>query len=388
MIKLFLRRFVKNYENVQDKNVRASYGILAGIVGIICNLFLFAVKLTAGTLMNSISIISDSINNLSDMGSSLVTVIGSKISNRNPDKEHPFGHGRVEYISSLIVSFIILLVGFELLKTSFGKIFEPQKVEFNLILFIILCLSLLVKVWMFSYNRYLGGKINSSVLRAAASDSINDVMATSVVLISTLVGRFIDFPLDGIMGVLVSGLVMYTGFGIAKDTVGVLLGNPPSPETVSEITSVVLSGEGIIGLHDLIVHDYGPGRVMASVHAEVPDDIDIVKIHEVIDATEQRILNELGIHIVIHMDPLSIHCERTSQLRDMVQTAVNEVNPQFSIHDFRLTDGENRINLIFDMAVPCTMKEEEREDALQQIQIKIQQQDTRYNTVITVDNSF
>ena len=388
MIKLLLKKFVRKYENVQDPDVRTAYGVFAGIVGIFCNLFLFTVKLLIGTLMNSIAIISDSFNNLSDTASSLVMLVGAKISNRHPDKEHPFGHGRGEYVSSLIVSFIIMLVGFELMKTSAGKILHPEPVESNLILLIILGLSLLVKVWMFSYNRYLGKRIQSVVMKAAASDSLNDVMATGAVILSTAVSRFVSFPLDGVMGVVVSGMDMYTGFEVAKDTIGVLLGNPPSPETVEQIRSRVLAGEGIMGMHDLMVHDYGPGRIIASVHAEVPDDINIVKIHEVIDETEQTILRELGIHIVIHMDPLSVNNVRSNQMRQTVKDVVTGINPKFSIHDFRLTDGENRINLIFDLEMPCDMNKEAREDAVRKISGKLHDMDERYHTVITVDNSF
>ena len=388
MIKFLVRRFIKDHDNISDKKVRETYGVLGGILGIICNIFLFLIKLTIGLVMNSIAIISDAVNNLSDIGSSFVTVIGSKLSNRRPDKEHPFGHGRLEYISSLLVSLIIVIVGFELLKTSFEKIIHPEKMEFSLVLIIILSLSVFVKVWMFSYNKYLGTKINSSVLKATARDSLNDVIATSAVIVSTIIGNFVDLPIDGVVGLLVSGLVMYSGFGIAKDTIGVLLGTPPSEELVAQIDKMILDGDGIIGVHDLIIHDYGPGRVMASAHAEVPDDISIVKIHEVIDGIEQSILNELGIHIVIHMDPLSVNCEQTDEIKNIVKQIIKQVNPKFSIHDFRLTNGESRINLIFDLEIPCDMKDADRKSSLLKINELIHEEDERYNTVIKVDNSF
>jgi cation diffusion facilitator family transporter len=388
MIKFLVRKFVPNHEKTNDKNVREAYGILGGILGIICNIFLFALKLSIGIAMKSMAVISDSINNLSDTASSAITVFGSKMSNRRPDKEHPFGHGRIEYISSLVVSFIIMLVGFEFLKNSLDKIIHPSKIEFKLLLFVFLCMSVLVKLWMFSYNRYLGKQINSSVLKAAAFDSLNDVYATGTVIISIIIGNFTDLPVDGIMGTIVSGLVIFTGFKIARDTVSLLLGNSPSEEVVEQITETILSGEGIVGIHDLIVHEYGPGRIMASVHAEVPSDGDIVKIHEVIDALEQKILKDFGINIVVHMDPVSVNCEKTEKLKIFVLSCVKEYNSEFSIHDFRIVDGENKINLIFDMVVPCHLSEKEREKAVTEISEKLYSADNRFNVVINVDNAF
>lgn len=388
MIKFLVRKFVPNYEKTSDKNVREAYGTLGGVLGIICNIFLFALKLSIGIAMKSMAVISDSVNNLSDTASSAITVFGSKMSNRRPDKEHPFGHGRIEYISSLVVSFIIMLVGFEFLKNSVDKIIHPSKIEFKLLLFVFLCMSVFVKLWMFSYNRYLGKQINSSVLKAAAFDSLNDVYATGTVIISIIIGNFTDFPVDGIMGTIVSGLVIFTGFKIARDTVSLLLGNSPSEEVVEQITETILSGEGIVGIHDLIVHEYGPGRIMASVHAEVPSDGDIVKIHEVIDSLEQKILKDFGIHIVVHMDPVSVNCEKTEKLKILVSSYVKEYNSEFSIHDFRIVDGENKINLIFDMVVPCYLSEKEREKAVTEISEKLYNADNRFNVVINVDNAF
>lgn len=304
MIRFLIKKFVKDYKNTEDKSVRESYGVFSGVLGIICNLFLFGVKLTIGLLMNSIAITSDAFNNLSDTGSSMITILGAKLSNRVPDEEHPFGHGRFEYISSLIIAFIIIIVGFELLKTSFAKIVNPEKVEFNWILIIILSISILVKVWMYFYNRYIGRTIGSKVNQAAAYDSLNDVVATSAVILTTIAGKFIDFPIDGIAGLMVSLLIMYTGYGVAKDTVNVLLGMSPSSETVDKINTQILECDFIEGVHDLKVHDYGPGRTIASVHVEMSDSISIVKAHSEIDKVEKRILKELGIDIVIHVDPM------------------------------------------------------------------------------------
>ncbi|RXE60754.1 cation diffusion facilitator family transporter [Acetivibrio mesophilus] len=304
MIKLIIKWFIKDYRNVTDKKVRESYGVLSGVIGIVCNIFLFMLKITTGLFINSIAVISDAFNNLSDMGSSLVAILGVKLSNRPPDDEHPHGHGRYEYISSLVVSFIIFAVGLELLRNSFGKIMKPEEVTFNTISILILIISILIKLWMFSYNRYIGKTINSGINKATAQDSLNDFIATTAVVAGTLIGSFVRFPLDGIMGLIISALIMYTGFSIAKDSVDLLLGVCPDTELINSINSYVLGGKNIKGIHDLKVHDYGPGRISASIHAEVSEGANIVEIHSVIDEIEQKIKNELGVDIVIHMDPV------------------------------------------------------------------------------------
>ncbi|MGN0689127.1 MAG: cation diffusion facilitator family transporter [Oscillospiraceae bacterium] len=389
MIKLLLKWFVKDYENVDDKDVRTRYGVLGGILGIICNLFLFAVKLFSGIFMNSIAIISDSVNNLSDTGSSIVTLVGSKLSGMRPDKEHPFGHGRIEYISSLIVSFVIMLVGFELMKSSYGKIINPEPVAFSLPIIILLSLSVLVKVWMYSYNKYLGKQINSSILIATSKDSINDVFSTSAVIITTIIGRFVNFPLlDGIVGIVVSIMVMYSGFGIAREVIDILLGKSPEKETVDELIGIIKSGEGIVGVHDLIVHDYGPGRVLASVHVEVPDDVDIVLAHETIDSIERLVYDKMQIELVIHLDPISVNDERVNHFRELTAEVIREINPEFSFHDFRMTDGDENINLIFDLAVPVEVNPQKRTEAVALIKEKLREHDSRCNTVICVDDLY
>jgi len=388
MIKLLIKHFIKDYQDVENKYVRERYGILGGTLGIICNFILFIIKLVLGTLMNSIAIISDAFNNLSDMASSVVTIISAKMSTRRADREHPFGHGRIEYIGSLIVSFIIVLVGFELFTTSFGKVFEPVEVQFNIVLLVILCLSVLIKFWMFGYNKYIAKKINSTVLDATAHDCLNDVISTGAVIISLIIGRFTVLPVDAIAGLSVSGFIIYSGVNLCKEVIGVILGTPPSPEVVKQISDTVLSGEGIIGIHDLIVHDYGPGCVMATVHAEVPDDVNIVKVHEIIDELEQKVNKEYGIMLVIHMDPISVNCEKTEKVRQLIIKTVSEIDKTLSIHDFRMTDGENNINLIFDLVVPIEMKTEEREKLVKQISEKLVKEDKRYNTVINIDNAY
>ena len=385
MTDLIIKTFIKNSSNTDDATVRESYGVLAGVLGIICNFVLFLVKLSVGLIINSVAVISDAFNNMSDMGSSVVTIIGMKLSGKRPDKEHPFGHGRLEYVASLIVSFIIMIVGFELLKTSFSKIMSPEKVTTNPVFIGILALSALVKVWMYRYNMMMGKRIKSEILKATAKDSLNDVISTGVVIVSAVVGGFVDFPLDGIMGLLVSAMIMYAGFGIAKDMVGMLLGTPPSRELVASVYKMVMSGEDIIGVHDLMVHDYGPGRIIASVHAEVPDDVNIIKVHEVIDDIEKRARTELGINLVIHMDPLTMNCQKTNDARELVKAVVGKVAPMCGIHDFRMVDGERKVNLIFDIEVPVEMDEKQTQVILEKIRTCISEENSTFNCVINVD---
>ena len=388
MIKLIIKKSIKNYKDIENENVREKYGVLAGILCIICNFILFCVKLVIGTIMNSIAITSDAMNNLSDMGSSVISIVSSKMSNQKPDKDHPFGHGRIEYVASLIVSFLIILVGFELLKSSIDKIINPEAVVFNIGLVIILALSVLIKFWMFSYNKYIAKAINSSLMDATAHDSLNDSISTGAVIVSLFIGQFTTLPIDAIMGLLVSAFIMVSGIKLAKEVIDVILGTPPSLETVKKISDIVLSGEGIVGIHDLIVHEYGPGRVFASVHAEVPDDVDIVKVHEVIDALEQRVQKELNFVLVIHMDPISVNDEKTQKIRKIITEITNEISSELSIHDFRMTDGENNINLIFDLVVPIETSTEDRKKYVDTISGKLKEIDIRYNTVIQIDNAY
>ena len=387
MIKIIIKKFIKNYENTNDKFVRESYGVLAGILGIICNLFLFALKLSIGLFINSIAVISDAFNNLTDLGSSLISIIGAKLSNRPPDREHPYGHGRFEYISSLVVSFIIFSVGFQLLKSSFDKILNPEEVLFSPISILILIFSVSIKLWMYSYNKYIGKAINSSINKATAYDSLNDALSTSAVIITTIIGNFLDFPIDGIVGVIISFLILYTGFSIAKDTVDLLLGSSPSPELVNTINSLVLQGKYIIGTHDLKVHDYGPGRIIASIHAEVPDDANIIEIHSIIDELEDKIADELGINIVIHMDPISTDIDRINQISVSVTNIVNQVNEKFSIANLRVADGENRVNVIFDLLVPSSIAISEYDDIRNLIAEKIKENNIKFNAIINIISS-
>lgn len=385
MTRFLISRLIPNWQNTGDKNVRTAYCTLAGCLGILCNFFLFLVKLIIGGMLGSIAVTSDAFNNLSDMGSSAVSVISAKLSGRDPDAEHPFGHGRFEYVASLFVGVIILIVGFELGKTSVEKILHPEPMTFAWLPVIILALSVLVKVWMFLYNRYMGKCIDSPVLRATASDSINDVISTSAVILCTVVGAFLPFSIDGYVGVAVSLLILWAGIGVLRETVGLLLGGAPDPETVRHITDVLREGEGIVGIHDLIVHDYGPGRCIASVHAEVPADCDVIRAHEIIDALEQRIRNELGILMVIHMDPIVTDDPRVNELRDRVGSVLSQIDPAYSFHDFRITDGVDHKNLIFDVEVPITEAADVRAEKIDRVKKTFSAYDPRIACVISVD---
>ena len=388
MIKFLIRRFVPNYEHVKEKQVRERYAVVAGILGIMGNALLFVLKLTIGILMNSISVISDAFNNLSDMGSSVVMIFSAKMSNKKPDKEHPFGHGRIEYLASLAVAVLILVVGVELIKSSVEKIVHPTALRFNPILVGILLASLLVKVWLFVVNRYMGKQIQSGVLLATAKDCLNDVMATGAIVAATVIGHLTGLPLDGYLGAGVALLILWGGIGIIRDVIDNLLGKPPERELVQEIEQMILAGEGVEGVHDLMVHDYGPGRVFASVHAEVQHDADMISVHEVIDAIEQQVFRDLGVTLVIHMDPILVNCERTNFLKQEVLQVVQAIDTVYTIHDFRVTDGENRINLIFDLVVPVETSTAQRKALTETICQSLKERDSRYCCVIQIDNAY
>ncbi len=388
MIKLLIKLFIKDRTNTTDKGVREKYGTLSGVLGILCNIFLFAVKFTVGTVMSSVAVISDSFNNLADSGSSVMTVISAKFSNKKPDADHPFGHGRFEYISSLIISFAVILVGYNTGMESIHKLTAPTPLNFSTVSTVILILSLGVKLWMFMYNRYIGRLINSPVLIASAKDSINDVISTCAVIISTVICRYTSLPADGIAGLAVSAYIIYSGINMAKETIGVLLGTKPDPQTVSDVLKYVMEPEQIVGFHDLIVHDYGPGRVMATVHAEVSDKSDILKIHEIIDDIEQRIYDELGILTVIHMDPISVDDELTLELKSAVRRIILQVDEEFSLHDFRIVKGEDRINVIFDLTVPPTFDDKDTKKLTEDIYTRVKEYDKRLCTVIKVEKNY
>jgi cation diffusion facilitator family transporter len=349
---------------------------------------LFALKLTIGIIINSISIMADAFNNLSDAGSSIISFFGVKLAERPADKEHPFGHGRFEYISALVVAFLVLQVGFSLFKSSFQKVIHPEKLGFSWILIIILSISILVKVWLSLFNNKLGNRINSSVMKATSADARNDVLVTSATIISVLIGKLTGYSIDGWMGVVVSIIVLLAGFNIAKDTLMPLLGEALGKDAYKSITSKVESYEGIIGTHDLIAHNYGPSHIMATIHAEVPNDSNMETIHETIDKIERDVLREMGIFLVIHMDPVEVNDTRVVAKKNMVVKIVSEIEPMATIHDFRIVNGEEIMNLIFDLVVPHSYNEKMEQDLLLNITERINEIDDKYQCVITIENSY
>lgn len=352
MITLLSRLFIKDHKNYKNPAVRQAYGVLCGAVGIFLNLCLFAGKFAAGLLSNSIAITADAFNNLSDAGSSVITLIGFKMAGQKPDPDHPFGHGRIEYICGLLVSILILLMGVELLKTSVAKILHPEELAFSPVILAILVVSILVKCYMFLYNRKIGRKIESAAMTVTGTDSLGDTLSTTVVLIATLTAHFTSLAVDGWCGVLVGLFVCYTGFTAARDTISPLLGQAPEKAFVQQVNDIVMSHAEILGIHDLIVHNYGPGRVLISLHAEVPADGDILTLHDVIDTAEHELKNTLNCHAVIHMDPIQVGDEKTEQLKKLVRGYLEDISPSLSMHDFRIVTGPSHTNLIFDVVTP------------------------------------
>ena len=388
MTEFLVRHFVKNYEETEKVSVRTAYGVLASVVGIFCNVFLFAVKWMIGFFLHSIAVMADAFNNLSDAGSSIIGLVGVKMASKPADEDHPFGHGRIEYIAALIVAFLVLQVGFTFFKDSIGKIREPEELKFQLVSIIILILSIGVKLWMGYFNRTLGNKINSKVMLATAADAMGDVITTSATILAILFWKVTGINIDGFVGIGVSLVVMWAGVGIAKDTLEPLIGEAVDPEEYERITNFVEGYDGIVGSHDLIVHNYGPGRSMASIHAEVPNDVDIEVSHEIIDRIERDAIKNLGIFLVIHMDPIETKDTYVLQVREQVEQTLDALDPAVSIHDFRMVDGKEQVNLIFDMVVPFEY-DTKKQDELRMTLIKLLQiVDHRYQCVITLERSY
>ena len=386
MTKALIRLFIRDAENTRSARVREQYGVLSGAVGIACNVFLFILKVVIGLVTGSISIAADAFNNLSDGLSCLISIVGFKVSGKEPDAKHPFGYGRTEYIAGLVVSFIIVLVGFEFFKTSIDRILHPAPVAFSVVLVVILAVSMLVKLWMGAFNVQIGRRIDSPVLMAAGQDSRNDVITTGVVILGMVAGRFTILPVDGYVGVMVALFIIWAGFGIARDTVAPLLGEAADPEIAENIEKLVLESDYIVGVHDLIVHNYGAGRWLASLHAEVPSDSDFVAVHEVIDEAEKRVWQQTGVYLVIHMDPSDVNNEHVAALREQVDAALREIDETLSMHDFRVVDGERQINLIFDVVVPFSYDNDAKRNLMMTIRDKLKQIDYRYNPVVTFDH--
>ena len=385
MTSLLPRLFVRNYENTDDPGVRSGYGKLAGVVGILCNAVLFGAKLLIGTLSGSVSITADAINNLSDASSSVVTLLGFKLAEKPADADHPFGHARIEYLSGLIVAAMILLIGVELVKSSFQKILHPEPVDFSVAAVLVLALSIGVKLWMAHFNRTLGRRIQSETLIATAADSRNDVISTAAVLAAGLVGRFTGLEIDGCVGMLVALFILYSGISIAKDTVDPLLGEAPTDELVRMISQEIRSYDKVLGIHDLMVHDYGPGRRFASVHVEMDSREDPLVCHDIIDDIERDFLTKHHIHLVIHYDPIVTDDEELNGMRELTGRVIAELDPRFTLHDFRMVRGPGHTNLVFDLVIPFEMAGRTKELS-REINRRIKAVDEKYNAVITFDD--
>ena len=387
MIEFLARVFIRHRDTLSPSALRQAYGQLCGAVGIGLNLLLFAGKLFAGTISGSIAITADAFNNLSDAGSSVVTLLGFRLAGRKPDPEHPFGHGRMEYISGLAVAGLILLMGVELGKSSLKKILSPEEIVSSPLVLAILAVSVAVKLYMFYYNRSIGKKIKSAAMSATATDSLSDAVSTTAVLIATLVGQLTGLNIDGWVGLLVALFILFSAYKAAKETLSPLLGQTPDPEFVEHIEQIVLSYPEVLNVHDLIVHDYGPGRMMISLHAEVPADGDLLQLHDVIDNAEHRLKKELGCMAVIHMDPIITNDAHTDALRMAVAEKVKSIDPRLTIHDFRTVPGSTHTNLIFDVVVPYDVKLT-ADEVRRRIGALVKELDENYFAVVQVDNSY
>lgn len=387
LTKWLVKTFVKRPEDTDDERVRYTYGRLAGAAGLTANVLLFAAKLAIGALSGSVAILADAFNNLSDAGSSLITLLGFKLAGQRPDPAHPFGHGRIEYLSGLLVSGLIVVMGLQLLQSSVQKLFTPEPVEFSVVSVCILAVSVAVKLYMCFYNRRIGARISSAAMKATAADSLSDCVATGVVLLSLLVYRFTGVDLDAYCGLAVALFILAAGVRSAKETISPLLGQKPDPELVKRIESIVLSYAQVTGLHDLVVHDYGPGRLMISLHAEVSATADIRETHDAIDNIERRLADELGCTAVIHMDPVDVGDERTLALKAQVTAVLADMDARLSLHDFRVVTGPTHTNVIFDLVVPYDVRESDAQ-LVQAVRERIETADGTLFAVINVDRAY
>ena len=387
MTKLLIKLFVKDSRNVSNPAVRQRYAMLAGVTGIVLNLLLFAGKLTTGILAASVAVIADAFNNVSDAGSSVITIIGFRLAGKHEDKEHPLGHGRLEYVSAFIVDMLIILVGAELLKSSVEKIISPSLPAVSAATIVLLVAAVLVKLWLFFFYRKIGNLIDSAAVKSTSIDSISDTVATSLVLISTLVARFANVGIDGWAGILVAGFILFTGIKAAKETIDLLLGTPPDPAFIEELKDFVKNYPEVVGVHDLMVHDYGPGRKIISFHAEVPSDSDINYAHDVIDCIERDMHEKFGCIVTIHLDPIVTGNKEVDEMRRLAEETAKEVDSSFTIHDFRMTSGGKHINLIFDLSIPTDCKIPDGE-AAQKVAEKISEKNPDCHAVIHPEHPF
>jgi len=387
MVTFLAKLLIPDWQKTEDPTVRQKYGILCGGVGIALNVLLFLGKFFAGTISGSIAITADAFNNLSDAGSSVVTILGFKLAGQKPDPDHPFGHGRMEYLSGLAVAMLILLMGFELLKSSFQKVLHPEPIEFSWLSVIILVVAIAGKLYMSHYNKAVGEKIHSAAMKATAADSLSDSISTTAVLAATLIAHFFSVNIDGWVGLAVACFILYAGYNAAKETIDPLLGQPPEPELVKEIEKTVMAYAPIQSIHDMIVHDYGPGRLMISLHAEVPADGDLVAMHDVIDLVEQKLRDTFHCDAVIHMDPIVTDDAETLRMRSKMNQLVQVMDTRITVHDFRMVTGPSHTNLIFDVAAPYDVKMTDSEIKRQVEQI-VALLDGHYNAVVTVDRIY
>lgn len=387
MITLLSKLFIKNSGDYRNPAVRRAYGMVGSVTGIILNLLLFIGKDIAGILSGSVAIMADAFNNLSDAGSSLITLIGFKFAGMKPDVEHPFGHGRIEYISGFAVALAIIIMGVELFKTSVEKILHPSPVDTGILSMAILIASICVKIYMFLYNRSIGSRIDSTAMKATSMDSLSDAMATTMVLLSMLVMKFTGLNIDGWCGILVAGFILYAGYNAAKETLSPLLGQPPDPELIRQIRDITLAHSEVVGIHDLVVHDYGPGRLMISLHGEVPGDGNIYELHDAIDRIEMELREKLGCEAVIHMDPIAVDDQTVMETKKEVAALVRSLDRTLTIHDFRMVQGQTHTNLIFDVVVPMKfrMTDKEVEDTITEM---VREKWDNYFVVLKVDHPY
>lgn len=388
MTNLLVKKFIKNSEDIYNPSVRLAYGTLSGIIGIICNVFLFILKFIIGSTIHSISIVSDSFNNLSDSLSSVITLLGYKVASKPADKEHPFGHGRMEYVASFIVSNIIFVVAFELLTSSINKIIHPEILSFSYLSLGLLAASILIKIWLSRFNSILGKKTNNIAMLAVSDDAKNDVFVTLATIIALVLSKLnFQIPFDGIAGVTVSIVIFYSSFGIAKEIIGKLLGNPISKKEAKQIESIILSFPEVKGVHDLMIHDYGPGRQFGSAHAEVDAKMDFLKAHDIIDEAERKIHEETGVMMTLHLDPILLDDPLVQVYQAEIKDILSKIDSTLSIHDFRIVDGPSHTNLVFDVLIPydCSISKKEIED---KINTSLKEHDKRLYAVITFDHEY
>lgn len=381
-----VRRFIKNYQDTKDANVRTNVGKLSGIVGIFSNLFLFVIKFVIGTIVHSVSIQADGVNNLTDAGSNIISILSFHLANKPADKDHPFGHERTETIASLFVGILILVLGFETAKESISKVIHPGSIDFRIASVIILLISIIVKFWMYAYNKKLSKTYDSSLLEATALDSISDVCGTTAVLVSTLLSPVRHFNLDGYMGIVVSGIILYGAYGLLRDMINSLIGEAPDPELVHNIVDRIMAHPAILGVHDMMLHNYGPNKIFASAHVEVDSSKDIFETHDHIDNIEREVKENMNIDLVLHMDPVKVNDPETELYRAKVVKAIHQIDPKWGFHDFRIVSGPTHVNLVFDLVIPFEEKysQEEIEDML----LKHIQSDKKIYFVLTIDHPY